>query len=325
MYELFNQLSEFSSRLFQSLDISWQSFTDGLKRFSDRPNGAIVHYTGGSDAIKTVKWFMEPRWRSGVSAHFVIAQGWSDSYKHLAYDLPLVSALPTMVVQCVPLDCIAIHAKRVNSMFYGIELANPGQVIRRNRQWVSKATKQPLSIDEGVYLAHDNYWTEYPVNQLRALVVMLRALRQTHGVEPSRILGHEHVQRNKRDPGPLMPLSLIRSDVARDASSGILAYVSPRYAVTRRGYVWRDWSDIWGSDMTSIMEEAREALQASDVDAAVVGLDALGYHVDSDLDFSVRMFQLMAGLDQDGIVGPKTVKAVYKRLKQLNFLNAPEY
>lgn len=313
--EFFYQLSVFSNRLLNTLGLSYAETAHTRAKFTKPVEGVVVHYTSGSDPIKTVRWFLEPKWLSGVSAHFVIAKNWPIKFKYLTEDLHLISDLPSMVVQCVPLDTRANHVRRMNSFMYGIELVNRGKMTKKLVR-----DFDPTETD-GVYPARGAYWEGYSSLQLQSLVSVLRNLRTTFGIPYTRVLGHEHTQKNKFDPGPMLPLPLVRGEMSRDVSSGILDHVLlQRYVTTYAEHVWREWSGKWGTtDISLLMPEINLAFLNQDESVAKAGLKALGYDV-TDLPFSIRMFQTMMGLKRDSVLGPKTIKAVYKRLKSRNFI-----
>ncbi|MCK4857370.1 MAG: N-acetylmuramoyl-L-alanine amidase [candidate division Zixibacteria bacterium] len=352
MTDFFDQLTEFSRRVFRVLDIGettspWTSgqFRDG------RPIGAVLHYTAGNDIDKTLAWFME--YQSRTSAHVVVADGWPEGRRELCENLPLIHALPAMVVQCVPPDRVAWHATWANTRCYGIEAVNMGELRRLpdgtfvswhrgapgasewTRPW-EHPSKKPLEL-------FGRWWEPWTPDQLQAIAIVLHEVQESQGmIKPAWILGHENMQgehtlryttgmrvalgTDKRDPGPAFPLEVIRETVLE--SVPMIFSTNPLFGFVSRSRWIQEWYEsVKSTGEEMLWGEFYESL-SNFVDGPGFGslgklcLRILGYHIsnvttddltEEDLD-SVWIFQRMMGLETDRQPGPKTRRALVERL-----------
>ena len=181
-------------------------------RFAPSPNvgGAltpaflIMHYTAGRNAQESIDWLCSSQ--SRASAHLVIAR----------------DGTPT---QLVPFDRVAWHAGRsswgglsgFNSRSIGIELDNPGPVVRgpggRWRSYFGREYDDAEVVVARNRLTGENCgWVTYPEAQLETAVEAGRALVAAYGIET--ILGHEDIApTRKTDPGPAFPMESFRARV----------------------------------------------------------------------------------------------------------------
>jgi len=239
----FMELEVFSDRFvakycgFPSAISPWGS----SRTYKVGPLGSIIHYTADSSITRVLKWFSDPKYQSGCSAHVVVARDKIDGCEELCSDLPLVAELPVTVVQTRRPDQQAWHATWCNSSCYGIENVNAGEV-RVNGDgggWVSWRPRDKSSQDwtmpwgnakSNVTYRYGRYWEDYTRGQIEANIAVLRHVRDFFGdtLQPPCIIGHEGVQgrrtrRNKgspnllgtdkRDPGPLYPIHDVRAEV----------------------------------------------------------------------------------------------------------------
>ncbi len=157
----------------------------------------ILHYTGMDTADGALKWLCAPE--SQVSAHyFVFEDG--------------------RTVQMVAEDRRAWHAgqaswageRDINSRSIGIEIANPGYLVRE--------TGGP-----------DAELPPFPDAQISALIDLCRGLLARHRIPAHRILAHSDVApARKCDPGEHFPW-------ARLAQAGIGHHVPPEPIGSRKG------------------------------------------------------------------------------------------
>lgn len=173
--------------------------------------GVVVHYTGGGNALGSVRWLCDRE--AGVSAHFVISRSGT-------------------VWQIVPLSRAAWHAGKsemwtrggevqseANLFTIGIELANHGNVRQIDGDFYfdaggvtfpyHRATPWParLEFDNGKIV--EGFWERYPDAQLDALQsLLLWIANEGHKEAASNLVGHEEIAMplgRKIDPGPLFP------------------------------------------------------------------------------------------------------------------------
>ncbi|WP_242095582.1 N-acetylmuramoyl-L-alanine amidase [Sphingomonas sp. CROZ-RG-20F-R02-07] len=126
----------------------------------------VLHYTGMIDAQSAIDRLRDPA--AKVSAHYVVAEDGT-------------------VLRMVAEDKRAWHAGRshwrgiedVNSASVGIEIVNPG---------------------------HEFGYRPFPPQQIEALIPLVAAIKERHGIGRGDIVGHSDVApARKRDPGELFP------------------------------------------------------------------------------------------------------------------------
>lgn len=126
----------------------------------------VLHYTGMVDAQAAIDRLRDPA--AKVSAHYVVAEDGT-------------------VLRMVSEDRRAWHAGRshwrgiedVNSASVGIEIVNPG---------------------------HEFGYRPFPPQQIAALIPLVAAIKERHGIGRGDIVGHSDVApARKRDPGELFP------------------------------------------------------------------------------------------------------------------------
>lgn len=343
--EFFSQLQTFSERVFDLLGLPRVCPWRTASWPTAAPKGLIVHYTAGP-ILSALRWFMRAEHGAKASAHLVIGRTWPAGWQGLAEGLPLVLGLPAAVVQCVPPGDRAWHATWANHTHYGIELENHGEIRRIGGEWRWWAPSKKGAAEwtskwrgEDPEAAQGKHWEAYTDAQLVALYQVVRRVREVHpGIRASQLLGHEHVQANKFDPGPCLPLTLIREvGFAQSLPAGSLFDgVSVRPAgmePARRRKIALDWVrrefplSRGATEMESLaclrrvlIGEDEQEWRASRV--AELALDLLGYRVPQgvvELE-TVQTFQRMMGLGVDGQVGPKTREALISRLAERGIL-----
>jgi N-acetyl-anhydromuramyl-L-alanine amidase AmpD len=202
---------------------------------------------------------------------------------------------------------------------------------------------------------HGRWWSPYLPGQIKANVIVLRHLQGIYGtLKRPWILGHDAVQgtktgrrpTDKRDPGPTYPIHGVREAVFDDWTPLLQKEWFQHFSLgPLNGQVWRenaiiDWVRWLAEDLELYPdpEVATARLQSHLLtwkDAGpfeVTGktaLHLLGYHLtsrlDSDLDSdeiqTIRIFQRMMGLQEDGDPGPKTRAAIIERLEDRGILD----
>ena len=225
----FDELHEFSCEVFAALGIAetesvWKSgaYAQG------EPRGCVLHWTGSTEITRPVRWFMEKARGAKAAAHIVVAESWPAQFRTLAEKWPRVAALPTMAVICVPVSRVAWHATWANTKTWGIEIVNSGQIKKDPRlgwcYW-PKNWMQPWAPEGGKVDPlgmGGRYWDQYSADQIATVLAVLKNMRaivqaQGRDFDPGWILGHEHIQAGKPDPGPALPLYDIRRLVFSDA------------------------------------------------------------------------------------------------------------
>jgi N-acetyl-anhydromuramyl-L-alanine amidase AmpD len=318
----FLQLSVFSERVFSKLGIcnSYSPWSqDGLDF-----KGAIIHYTGGTDPFNTIRWFMKRKFQEEIpsskrsSAHLVVADGWPEGMKSFAWDLDSIKILESMIVECVPPNRKAWHAGWANTEFYGIEIVNRGPVLAKNKEE-----------EKGTVRVNDRNWEMYTFEQLASVSRVVRHLKNLRGdrFDTNLVLGHEHVQKNKRDPGPLFPMAQLRDFLTKYESAvggwtiSCLDHVDDMRNRLLHGYArskmtWDLVFDSVRSSSSVCFDPWYKAMFRLLGYPTSVGGDGV-CHVDTQ---SIKIFQRMMGLKRDGIPGAKTKAAILDRAISLGFL-----
>lgn len=199
------------------MNIHWIGSPHFSSRKENKIEAIIIHYTGGSSAKGTARWFRNPV--SRVSAHYIISRKGA-------------------VIQCVSLTNAAWHAgrsklpdgsKNVNQKTIGIELANRGYLIKdgddlfyerggdlRKYNGTYEKVDQWNEEISNLHPIYTVYWEPYSVVQIESLISLLEYLKEDSKMvrkDFKYILGHEEIcipEGRKQDPGLLFPWEQIR-------------------------------------------------------------------------------------------------------------------
>lgn len=194
-----------------------QGGTDKSVRFARSPNcgGAltpsclVVHYTAGRSADSASAWLCNPL--AKASAHLVIGKDGK-------------------VIQLVPFNVVAWHAGEsswrnargetlvgLNRHSIGIELDNPGRVVRQGGKWRSLSLGTMYTDSQVVEATHKHEsnpsgWVVYPAAQLETARELSALLVQHYSLKD--VLGHEDIAPSRKaDPGPAFPMASFRGQI----------------------------------------------------------------------------------------------------------------
>jgi N-acetyl-anhydromuramyl-L-alanine amidase AmpD len=299
------------------------------------PNGAVIHYTADPDPRRVMRWFLMQSHNARCSAHAVVLPRWTDELRELADGFSAIKTLSAPILQAVEPNREAWHATWANSWAYGIENVNVGQLQcrsghffwwrPRNRSAADWTSKWDVTDGEPIPLL-GRWWTPYPREQICANVELLQKVDEYFDGslrERTRIVGHEQVQQNKRDPGPAYPMHALRQALfnkdyfALDQHAEDLIY----------GQSWRDskvcqWYELaspqkaWFKFSEDVHSRTVVRNQWELWGLLLLIMELLGYSMGaSSGDLSYRLFQRCMGLEADGIVGPLTWRALKERLR----------
>jgi len=164
----------------------------------EAPTVIVAHYTAGHSAAKSAQWLCSKQARA--SAHIIIGRAGE-------------------LYQLVPFNVIAWHAgtpthwrgkAAVNSFSIGIELDNPGPVVKDSSgAWRALALGRTFRNDEVVVATHPKSrdacgWVTYTPIQLAIFEHLCHDLIAAYPTLQA-LAGHEDVKVAKLDPGPLFP------------------------------------------------------------------------------------------------------------------------
>lgn len=255
------------------------------------------------------------------------------------------------VILLADLSSATWHATWSNRFNFGIENRNAGRLQYRNGQffwWANnwQARFPDKQLDKNPVRLGDNYWEPYTVNQVKANIVIGRMLHSLYatsgGLDPSWVIPHSSVQREKSDTGRAFPLTEVRSAIFSARSLDNLELPTKVVPLTEftedvRGdtefvLVGDCYDPSSSSDMSRCFLPVDHPSYASSVPPGydfrqVCGaLSQLGYYVDAahpeclkQLHVAAEQFQRCMGLRTDGIVGPNTLKAIGTRLADFGY------
>lgn len=172
--------------------------------YLEHPKFILTHYTGGHNAESSAEWLCNPI--AKASAALIIA---SDGAK---------------VIQLADFNRVTWHAGvstwdglvGLNHYAIGIELDNPGRLVKQGVRWFSTALGKSFPFEDGIEMTHKNEskpcgWHTYSANQLETFLDVSLALVEAY---PSigDVIGHDDVAPTRKfDPGPAFPMEQMRT------------------------------------------------------------------------------------------------------------------
>ena len=169
-----------------------------------KPIYLVIHYTAGTTATGAIEWFKKPE--AEASAHFVVDRDGS-------------------ITQMVPMNRRAWHAGAskwgeltdINTYSIGIEIVNAGKLRKRSDgKWLTWS-KNVIAEAEVTLATHRNEgsetgWHEYTEEQISTVLAMGIVIADKYEIVD--VLGHDDIAPSRKvDPGPLFPMSSVRSRV----------------------------------------------------------------------------------------------------------------
>jgi N-acetyl-anhydromuramyl-L-alanine amidase AmpD len=320
-----DELKTFSRRFFEHSGLPAEGSPHGHPRFVGPPNGIILHHTADPSLLGVLKWFCSPL--SNTSAHVVVGQVQEACHPILSRDLPRVAGLPVTVVLARPVESVAFHATWANAWAYGIELCNIGELRqapggtgfvdwRNNWTHVHDSLLRPL-------VANQRYFANYLDGQLRTSALIGAILAGISPIVTDRVVGHENVQGektigaggfDKRDVGPAFCLDWYRESM--------LSNFWPQAQLSKDS---QDITNGWPrrGELLGMNGEMAFSGQYAVVPMFAKGmLKELNYWISKVNDSwdarekrSLRLFQRMSGIKDDGIYGTDTARQLILRYR----------
>lgn len=298
-----------------------------------QPKGCVIHYTADPDPVRVMRWFVEQQLDARVSAHAIVLPQWTAELRDLAIGFSAIRELAAPILQAVPPQKEAWHATWANGWAYGIENINPGQLQcrggeffwwrPRNGSAADWTSKWNIRDGEPIPLL-GRWWCPYPRDQILANVQLLRWVHDYFDgcfSERVRFLGHEHVQRNKLDPGPAYPMHALRRAFFEASTEALNAHaVDLLYGQTWRDELVKRWYEVisekkaWVAFSQEVNRCKVEAVSWDNWGLLMLIFDLLGYST-ADNNQATRIFQACAGVSVDGVIGPITWRALKDRLR----------
>lgn len=173
------------------------SYNCGRPGSLKKPRQVVIHYTAGRNAGSAANWLCSKA--SKASAHLVIGRAGE-------------------VYQLVGFDTVAWHATHANKYSIGIELDNPGPLVRVNGRWKSLVLGTEYEAADVLEAHHKNGgplrgWLLYTQAQIKLTQQICRLLVETYPTIKD-CVGHEDVDpTRKTDPGPAWDMDALRTSV----------------------------------------------------------------------------------------------------------------
>lgn len=137
------------------------------------------------------------------------------------------------VVQLMPANKIAWHAGKsrmgnrtgMNKYSIGIEIVNPGYLVKRSDGSLATWYNQIVSPENAVKLKHKNenferFWHNYTNEQINSVIELCQALYNAYNI--TNIVGHDDISPGrKQDPGPAFPLKKVQTIVLDDRNESL--------------------------------------------------------------------------------------------------------
>lgn len=159
------------------------------------PYGVVDHFTAGTQAAGTLKWFSSRA--RGVGA--------SNSSAHAVIDRN-----GTIIIVIDPLMHVAWHAPGANSTHVGIEHVNAGLLRKDGEAYFWQNTRQyPKERIPELQEIDGKFWEPYYTQQIVSNVILKRWLIEARPemMEREHFIDHQQVDPNRKiDCGPLWPL-----------------------------------------------------------------------------------------------------------------------
>lgn len=197
-------------------DLRWQE--DQVRGEKIVPRVAVIHYGVTKSHEELERALLVSDY---VSAHVAI----TGRYVTTPTGEPVVQRRLT---QMVPFNVRAGHAGRaaryqgeadVNSFSLGLEINNPGPLLRRGDGVFTDVYGRALVVepDQIHHGRHRNsgfpweYWLKYDPIELGMVVAICLAWRHHYGITD--VVGHDEIRTDKADPGPAFSISWLRQAV----------------------------------------------------------------------------------------------------------------
>ncbi len=165
---------------------------------SEAPSGWVDHYTAGTSAKRTLKWFSSRDRGPGVG----------NSCSHFLMDHD-----GTVIVLVNPLTTVTWHATWANRTHLGIEHINAGRLTKNKAGAFLYMGKllYPVKDEKPVQEIAGKFWEPYTTAQLVSNIVLKRLVYLAiPTLDPTKFVDHEIIDpKRKQDCGPLWPLEAL--------------------------------------------------------------------------------------------------------------------
>ena len=318
-----------------------------------RPKGILFHYTGGASGMKALKWCNHPGWgNTGSSWHVTIFDRKPDNtagerWDRLA-DKSMQALFPVPTIINASWDLGTWHGNWSNNVCLGIENRNMGRgpSIGTAKDGTTMILDKPAVDVKGQIMkigANVNVYESFTRGQIIANAnighVMTGYWNQP--LDPTWMLPHHAVWATKADTGSpfVFPIAQLRSNIGSDISpdSGGMdlgEYPDLGHSADDDGTWWDVEANEVRCDLEPIVvpwDEPDAFIDQEDPNEVDRLLNRMGYHVTGDpvnRSRAVRIFQRSTSafrkrgrardvLKTDGVVGPKTKKALTARIAAL--------
>jgi N-acetyl-anhydromuramyl-L-alanine amidase AmpD len=182
-----------------------------------RPFGLVDHYTAGTTAAGTLRWFSRqtrPEGSGNSSAHFVMDRD------------------GTAMILVDPLTTVSWHARQQSYTHIGIEHVNAGLLRKSGSGYLfMDKFKYPKDREEWVQEMNSGFWEPYSSAQIVSNIALKRLLLQAiPSLEKAHFVDHQQIDPTRKlDCGPMWPLHRINDLVFSWKPVRGLKSLEPKY------------------------------------------------------------------------------------------------
>lgn len=305
---MFEELIDYTQAVAKRLNILWDA--KGKRNWKEwdagYPTGWCTHFTASNMAVSKDRplgriptLFQRFARNSGTPGiHFIAWDSFVPQFEDLRKNYTVFNYLPCDV-WCWGLDKAFYHGNALNGFCTGLELRNLGRLIDMGGGkfgWGDKNNPTPYVGRDPIKMRNMGWYEPFTQEQVTAVIMLCRWLKNIYPIEPMKYLGHLHVTSNRTDPFPHFPLQMTREAVFFDREDvrrmdWLMSYKSdPKFWERNDEYMEEvvvedtDPMDVWARDGGDIelQEEqpygADGVITVGDIVEAKKALYQLGYY-----------------------------------------------
>jgi N-acetyl-anhydromuramyl-L-alanine amidase AmpD len=325
----FQALRQVSLEILESLGIPGDPGTKVRPWRDGRPQGVMFHYTAGVGWTESIRHLNGPNPpNKAASAQFFVLDRQLSAYVPFYAKYSELQILPTMVLMLAPLDKSTYHGNWANDRCVGIENRNAGLLRERKGLvywWPNQYTTLfPADLGKTAVRLDGKLWEPYTRDQLISNIILGQALGCLYqGLDPSWIIPHSAVNRDKLDAGRAFPMLFIRQAIMEQAPIAELPWLSHYEQLQFMDNYDEMTEHFVGEQQDDEPFEPEKCVASNhteDVEVAQLMLIQLGHHIDFgpqeqlSTRTAVLQFQRSVGITIDGSIGPETLAALRARL-----------
>lgn len=304
------------------------------------PIGVAYHYTGGPSGLKSCKWMNHPNWGNNVSSCHVIIfdrnSGETGKVWNEVCSPELLYLFPVPTIILADWRWGTWGTNWANPYTLNVEMVNCGYNIKKNNGLYNVKPKIIMPIN-------GQYWEAYTQEQMISAINIgrLTHILREDVFDPDWVIGHQCVWATKSDPGPAFPIHFVRRAIVENQvnlpwinfyQKSILEKEDDKVWFEIKHELRDDDSDkFWENEHDGINNI--ESNEAFSMEQSLRILFDLGYNIYNSASSRINQqsnrcikfikwfqksthayFQPQNHLKIDGIVGPKTMNSLIKRI-----------